>query len=497
MRRFRTSLWAIILVMLCGEASAHLDPEARTRTLILDRSENALVLYARIPAPLVFARTIAARQAGETPANTPFLTAKQTEHGPLTMLNRAAVTSDEHAFAEFVASGYRLTAGGVTLVAEDATTSVWAAGTPGPFLTPAQAEEALRTQSTDAAGPVLIGSAHIDLAVRYRPVAAGETLTIQSALPEIVLPANLYVDNHIIDAGPSGTTKREIAGQLLEPVTLGPPAAGPRWQLDLSQLVAEGQVAAGLLLLVALALGALHALEPGHAKTMMAAFIIAVKGTPVQALALGLSAALSHSILVVVLGVAGLTLAPDLGAATVAPAVSIVSGIVILILAGFTLRPLLHSRRLAAVSGTGREVHHHHHANLDADAHARAHAKDIAHRFRDSRATMRQVVAFGFAGGLVPCGAALTVLLLCLQLDRLWLGLSLLAAFSAGLAMTLTAVGLAASLGLERARGHSARLQAVIEVAPLISGVLVAAIGLAMVGGGLQSLDAAGRSLWP
>src|SRR3569623_558628 len=57
---------------------------------------------------------------------------------------------------------------------------------------------------------------------------------------------------------------------------------------------------------VAVLLGALHGLEPGHSKTMMAAFIIAIRGTVPQAVLLGLSAAASHTAIVWVVALAGL-----------------------------------------------------------------------------------------------------------------------------------------------------------------------------------------------
>lgn len=494
MRRLRTLLLALLALVVSGEAMAHLDPEARTRTFVLDRGETALVLYARVPAPLVFARTIAARQAGETPPAMPFLTSHATERGVMTVFDLAAVAADEAGFARLAASGYGLTVDGVPAEALEVRARVRGLGALPPFLTPAQAAAAVAAPSSDAHDPLFIGDAHVDLAMRFAAAPSTAVLTLQATLPELVLPPGLYVDNHIVDVGPDATASREIVGQLLAPVTLAPPAPS-WWQLDLGRLVAEGTTASGLLVVLALVLGALHALEPGHAKTMMAAFVIAVNGTPLQAVVLGLSAAVAHSILVVVLGVVGLTLAPELDAVAMAPLMSIVSGLAILVVAGFTLRPLLRQRPVLAAAGHGH--HHHHHADLDEDAHARAHARDIEHRFQDGRATMRQVVAFGFAGGLVPCGAALTVLILCLQLDRLWLGLGLLGAFSAGLALTLTATGLAASIGLRRARGRSAAVDAVIGAAPLVSGLLIAAIGIAMVAAGVYGLGAAGRGLWP
>ena len=77
--------------------------------------------------------------------------------------------------------------------------------------------------------------------------------------------------------------------------------------MDLATLVQEGSASLAYLAAVGLVLGSLHGLEPGHAKTMMAAFIVAVRGTPLQALLLGVSAAFSHSIVVWVLALLALS----------------------------------------------------------------------------------------------------------------------------------------------------------------------------------------------
>ena len=82
--------------------------------------------------------------------------------------------------------------------------------------------------------------------------------------------------------------------------------------------------------------------------------------------------------------------------------------------------------------------HRHHGAE---DAHARAHASDIQARFADGGTTSIQTVLFGLTGGLIPCSAAITVLILCLHLDRFWFGIGLVSAFSVGLAATLVAAG--------------------------------------------------------
>lgn len=57
---------------------------------------------------------------------------------------------------------------------------------------------------------------------------------------------------------------------------------------DFTSLLQQGN--AWLFIPSAILLGALHGLEPGHSKTMMAAFIVAVRGTLKQAVLLGLAA---------------------------------------------------------------------------------------------------------------------------------------------------------------------------------------------------------------
>ena len=78
------------------------------------------------------------------------------------------------------------------------------------------------------------------------------------------------------------------------------------YAVDFNSLVQQGAAHAWLYIPVAILLGALHGLEPGHSKTMMAAFIIAVRGTIPQAVLLGISAAFSHSLIIWLL--AGLAL---------------------------------------------------------------------------------------------------------------------------------------------------------------------------------------------
>ena len=112
-----------------------------------------------------------------------------------------------------------------------------------------------------------------------------------------------------------------------------------------------------------------------------------------------------------------------------------------------------------ALGRAGARARRHRHHGHDAAAHARAHAREIETRFADGKATNLQTIGFGLVGGMIPCPAAITVLLLCLGIGQFWLGIGMVASFSIGLAVTLVAVGIAAVLGLWGIRalpGHEA-----------------------------------------
>jgi nickel/cobalt exporter len=131
--------------------------------------------------------------------------------------------------------------------------------------------------------------------------------------------------------------------------------------------------------------------------------------------------------------------------------------------------------------------HEHDHDGLDVsssgfqDAHERAHANDIKKRFAGREATTGQIVLFGLTGGLIPCPASITVLLLCLQLKQIALGATLVLCFSIGLAATMVGVGVAAAVGMRHAEK---RLSGVFATsarhAPYASGALITIVGLVL-----------------
>ncbi len=246
---------------------------------------------------------------------------------------------------------------------------------------------------------------------------------------------------------------------------------------DFTALLHLGTGQAWLFLPMAVMLGALHGLEPGHSKTMIASYVVAIRGTGPQAALLGLSAALSHSLIVWLLAAVALTYGDVLIAEHAEPYLMLVSGLIVVAMAALMLRR-------ARFDAHAHERHHAHaHGGHDHD-----HAHDAKPVVR-GKATTAQVIAFGLTGGLLPCPAAVTVLLICLNLKRAVLGAGMVAAFSAGLALTLVGVGLAAAWGARQVeRRLSANTEAWLGRLPYLSLLLVACVGAAMAAMGAAQL---------
>ncbi|MDD9661652.1 nickel/cobalt efflux protein RcnA [Klebsiella pasteurii] len=280
---------------------------------------------------------------------------------------------------------------------------------------------------------------------------------------------------------------------------------------DFASLLQQGN--AWLFIPSAILLGALHGLEPGHSKTMMAAFIVAVRGTLKQAVLLGLAATVSHTAVVWLVAMAGLWFGRGWNAQTSEPWFQLFSGILIVLIACWMLwRTWRESRSYHHEHEHEHEhehkhehehehehehkhEHHHHHphehyphvhqhplvaADDWQDAHQRAHAQEINRRFNGQQVTTGQIVLFGLTGGLIPCPASITVLLICLQLKKFSLGATLVLGFSVGLALTLVASGAIAALSLKHVANRWPGLNDLSRKAPWISGTLIMVVGFYM-----------------
>lgn len=237
----------------------------------------------------------------------------------------------------------------------------------------------------------------------------------------------------------------------------------------------------------AILLGALHGLEPGHSKTMMASFIIAIRGTVTQAVLLGLSATLSHTAVVWLVALLGLYFGRQWNAETTEPAFQLASGILIIFIALWMLaRAWREHQKEKAAHAHHDHGHIHKHDKNDAaldtfgyqDAHELAHAHEIERRFAHRHVTTGQILMFGLTGGLIPCPAAITVLLLCLQLKRFALGVTLVLCFSVGLAVTMVASGVLAALSVKHISRRWSGFGRLARRAPYLAGILIIGIGL-------------------
>ena len=372
---------------------------------------------------------------------------------------------------------------------------------------------------------------------------------------------------------------------------------------DFLHAIQSGSTSLWLFIPSAILIGALHGLEPGHSKTMMAAFIIAIRGTIAQAVLLGLSAAISHSLIIWILAALALHFGNQWNAETVEPYLQMGSAVCIVGLAVwmfFRTRRDLHEahhhhhhhghghhdhdhghhhdesflldtgkrkielsvfedgvppvfrlrapagetlpaaacvtvetlrtdgrRQTFAFAGRGdfleshdtipephefdvvltlagderqtaraefREDHDHEHEDGEGtgfqDAHELEHAEDIRQRFAGRPVTTPQIVLFGVTGGLMPCPAAFSVLLICLQLKRIALGFTMVASFSAGLALTMVTTGVVAAWSVQHAQRKFRGLGEAMRRAPYVSCVLLVVIAAYMAWHGWTALHA-------
>ena len=351
---------------------------------------------------------------------------------------------------------------------------------------------------------------------------------------------------------------------------------------DIATLIQSGSSNLWLFIPSAILLGALHGLEPGHSKTMMAAFIIAVRGTLTQAVLLGLAAALSHTAVVWAVALVGLHYATQFKSEATEAYFQLASAVLIIGIALWMIWRTWRDRQAADVHAhhhhgdeirsidTGQGIltleifedgvppcwrvkfrsgerfaandvtvetvrpdgvrqmfgfrsradflesadaipephafevkvdlshggdarsydlafHEHAHGHGAAgdaggsayrDAHERAHAGDIRKRFANRQVTTGQIVMFGLTGGLIPCPASITVLLLCLQLKQFTMGAVLVASFSIGLAITMVGVGAAAALSVDHVSKHWSGFGSFARQAPYLSSILIICVGL-------------------
>ena len=230
------------------------------------------------------------------------------------------------------------------------------------------------------------------------------------------------------------------------------------WLNSLISFTSPSPIVILISLLAALLWGALHAFTPGHGKTVVAAYLVGDRGTARHAAFLGLTVTLTHTLGVFALGGVAMYLTRYILPEALFPWLSVVSGLLVVVI-GLSL---LFSRSRGLGAGSGK-VHHtqtehadgaHTHSHVHSvhshshSGHEHTHSHDghthshLPPGADGSKVSIRSLVALGVSGGLVPCPAALVLLLSAISLGRLGFGMVLVVAFSVGLAIVLTGIGI-------------------------------------------------------
>jgi len=353
---------------------------------------------------------------------------------------------------------------------------------------------------------VVAGATHGGRGIARSSVPSESISDALRSYPKNLLSEPPAVDRATVTLAPGAT------GAFAEPVAQVPDAApdlvGDWFTSLVSRDLSVGFVL--LALLAALGAGALHALGPGHGKTIMAAYLVGGEGRARHAVAVGVAVSLMHTVSVIGLGLVTLWASNLFPPETVLPWLSLLSGVVVLSLGLW----IVYSRGRALISFRNRAAHTHviEHAPEPAYALAGARGHAAAHLHADTGHShahpghsdahsghshghshhdhappegvalfsARALAAVGLSGGLLPSPSALVVLLGAVALGRTAFGLVLVAAFSIGLATALTAVGLLVLKARDAARSRlGARAGAWL---PFASAALIVVVGLVLTG---------------
>ena len=316
-----------------------------------------------------------------------------------------------------------------------------------------------------------------------------QALTAYPADPTVAPPQDLKASVEWMSASPIVARKStpkivpvpSAPARATSPVPPQPSAPGTVVRGDfLSRLLHRGDIGLGLILLgmaVAFGLGCMHALSPGHGKTIVAAYLVGSRGTVKHAIFLGGMVTFTHTISVFFLGLTTLFLSQYVLPEKIFPVLGAISGLSIVWIGGMMLykraRRLRHSH----------PNHHHDHGHDHHHDHDHEHGPHTHSHVPEGDITLGSLMALGASGGLVPCPSALVLLLSSIALGRVGLGLLLLIAFSSGLAVVLMGIGVLVLYAKhflpdsQKTAAHPA-----FRIIPVVSAALIVCIGLLMTG---------------
>jgi nickel/cobalt transporter (NicO) family protein len=247
-----------------------------------------------------------------------------------------------------------------------------------------------------------------------------------------------------------------------------------------------------LTLSAALVLGGLHALSPGHGKTLVGAYLIGSRGTPRHAVFLGVIVTVTHTLGVFLLGFATLYASRFIVPERLFPVLSLISALLVL---GMGVLLLVQRGRAALRSRLRRKAAHglifvpvaedHGHEGL-MHSHGGVMHSHMPPGAAGEEISRKGLLALGISGGLVPCPSAMVLLLAAIALNKTAYGMLLVSVFSVGLAITLTAVGLVFLYARSRLR-PSGVPRRWTELLPLMSASFITVIGLALCVGAWRS----------
>jgi nickel/cobalt transporter (NicO) family protein len=337
---------------------------------------------------------------------------------------------------------------------------------------------ALRPVAHALAFPLGVGGLHtmrLELVLRGPVIDASERLSVRDTnyadrigWKEVVVGANARSTSDELSAYPksllqspldvtSATATVGPTHDRVPTVTRGKALEAPDRVADsgFTRLIARGRLSV-LVILASLAAalfwGAAHALSPGHGKTIVTAYLIGKRGTARDAALLGAIVTVTHTIGVFALGLVTLALSQWIVPDRLYPWINLTAGLLVV------------SIGLTVLRSRFRHVRHHHHH----------HDHDHEHELRK-----RSLLAVGVSGGLLPCPSALVVLLAAISLHRVAFGLILIVAFSTGLALSITGLGLLAVLA-KRAFARRSFDGLLVRALPAVSAAVILVAGIAM-----------------
>jgi ABC-type nickel/cobalt efflux system permease component RcnA len=341
--------------------------------------------------------------------------------------------------------------------------------------------------------------------------AGGASLPPFSAPDATLLPgaAPLYATDSTPSptAGPAGASgsppvavTSANGGAASVPGGVGGDISGLLQTKDLTPFVLLGSI------LAAMALGAGHAVTPGHGKTLMGAYLVGTRGTPIHAVALGLSVTVSHTLGIVALAAIVIAFRGVLPPETFNRLAPIASGLLVLTIGGWLLLGQIRVRRAAAAMARAHPPTDQHDHGAEPHTHAAGDPHDHPHEPDDTAEpgtsadglhshggvrhshlpvaagtlTWRNLFVLGLAGGIIPSTNALIILLATIATGRAVYGMVLVIAFGLGMAVVLGGVGLGLVLARDRLDRLPSRssLGRVAAYAPLLAGVVVFALGI-------------------